>query len=340
MAIIDFEWSGATSTAGSYNKNGTAHNISFNKDVTLKQTSIDYKAKDANILVPITLEIYELPIDGGVTESSNLIYSETKQFNFNTSTYTKCLFDNLNLTLKAGIVYGLAFVYSDGINLYESWSNETNSSLTNNDLTLTLHKHNIYVKSFKSGGESVWGIQSEITNFSVQVDDVMAITNSFLVQSGDSIKAYKGSWQDIGSAPVINQMFIEHGMADLSIIPEEQWKAIPQDSKILAYTEKDKVFTADVTVHNLYDSNSKNYHGTGIIETETEELPITRKFLMINAEHENCTFKYSLNNGGIWTDIMPGELKDITKENGIQLKIQVNLPTDDSILTAISYAWA
>ena len=108
----------------------------------------------------------------------------------------------------------------------------------------------------------------------------------------------------------------------------------------MAYTDSDKVFTADVTIHNLYDSVDKSYHGTGIIETEMEELPAHRKFLLVNADHEECTFKCSLNDGTNWTSFTLGDVIDISAVAGTQLKIQINLPTGSAKLTAISYAWA
>jgi hypothetical protein len=162
-----------------------------------------------------------------------------------------------------------------------------------------------------------------------------------LIQAGTIIKTFvSGDWQDIGSAPATDQMFKDYAMSSTSSITAEQWKAIPSDSKILAYTETNKVFTADVTVHNLYDSNVKSYHGTGIIETEMEELNPHRKYLIVNADQEGCTFKYSLNNGSTWTSFTLGDVIDISAVAGTQLKIQINLPTDSAKLTAISYAWA
>lgn len=91
---------------------------------------------------------------------------------------------------------------------------------------------------------------------------------------------------------------------------------------------------------SLYDSVSKCYRGMGAVETNTEELPEHRKSLMVNANHIDCTFKYSLDNGGNWNDLVIEKVIDITPEAGTQLKIQVHMPTVTAELTALSYAWA
>lgn len=91
---------------------------------------------------------------------------------------------------------------------------------------------------------------------------------------------------------------------------------------------------------SLYDSVSKCYRGMGAVETNTEELPDHRKSLMVNANHIDCTFKYSLDNGGTWSDLVIEEVIDIASETGTQLKIQVHMPTVTAELKALSYAWA
>ncbi|MFE9081917.1 hypothetical protein [Bacillus mobilis] len=162
----------------------------------------------------------------------------------------------------------------------------------------------------------------------------------FLIDSDGTIKKLSSSWLDVGSTPVTEQMFKEHGMSSLNDITVEQWRALPKNSKILVYSEEDKVFKASISRSNLYNSEEKLYRGTGIIETEMEELPAYRKTLMITADHQDCTFQYSLDNAVTWNAFQPGDIIDISKKSGKQLKIQINLPTDLATLTAISYAWA
>ncbi|MFE5391910.1 DUF4082 domain-containing protein [Bacillus thuringiensis] len=163
---------------------------------------------------------------------------------------------------------------------------------------------------------------------------------TFLIDSDGTIKKLSGSWTDIGLAPVTDQMFKEHGMKSLNDITAKQWRALPKNSKILVYSEEDKVFKASISRSNLYNSEEKLYRGTGIIETEMEELPAYRKTLMITADHQECTFQYSLDNGSTWNAFQSGDVIDVSKQSGKQLKIRINLPTDSAILTAISYAWA
>lgn len=163
---------------------------------------------------------------------------------------------------------------------------------------------------------------------------------SFLIDSDGTIKKLSGSWTDVGSAPVTDQMFKDHGMKSLNDITAEQWKALPKNSKILAYTEEDKAFKAAISRSMLYNSEDKLYRGTGIIETVAEEISAYRRTLMITAEHRECTFQYSLDNGTTWTDFQSGDVIDVSKKTGKQLKIRITLPTDSATLTAISYAWA
>ncbi|HDX9712866.1 hypothetical protein PDL03_18840 [Bacillus cereus] len=162
----------------------------------------------------------------------------------------------------------------------------------------------------------------------------------FLIDSDGTIKKLSGSWTDVGAAPVTRQMFKDHGMVSVNDITAEQWQALPKNSKILVYSEEDKVFKASISRSNLYNSEEKLYRGTGIIETDTEELPAYRKILVIAADHQECTFQYSLDNGSTWNAFQSGDVIDVSKQSGKQLKIRINLPTDSAILTAISYAWA
>ncbi|WP_434166871.1 hypothetical protein [Bacillus thuringiensis] len=162
----------------------------------------------------------------------------------------------------------------------------------------------------------------------------------FLIDSDGRIQKLSGSWADVGAAPVTDQMFKDHGMVSLSTITAEQWRALPKNSKILVYSEEDKVFKASISRNNLYNSEEKLYRGTGIIETEMEELPAYRKTLMITADHQDCTFQYSLDNGSTWNAFQSGDVIDVSRQSGKQFKIRINLPTDSAILTAISYAWA
>lgn len=167
-----------------------------------------------------------------------------------------------------------------------------------------------------------------------------SVSQKFLVQSENTIKKFSDSWQDIGAAPVTEQMFKEHGMTILDNITEAQWSGLPVNSKVLAYSETGKTFMTDITSHNLYNSEDKLYRGTGMIETDTEELPAYRKTLVITADHQECTFQYSLDNGSTWNAFQSGNVIDVSKQSGKQLKIRINLPTDSATLTAIAYAWA
>lgn len=190
-----------------------------------------------------------------------------------------------------------------------------------------------------SGDTDIRPATSSSYEFSLRLQ-VEVDNTRFLIDSDGTIKKLSNSWLDVGSAPVTEQMFKDHGMVSVNDITAEQWKALPKNSKILVYSEEDKVFKASISRSNLYNSEEKLYRGTGIIETEMEELPAYRKTLMITADHQDCTFQYSLDNAVTWNAFQPGDIIDISKKSGKQLKIQINLPTDLATLTAISYAWA
>lgn len=167
------------------------------------------------------------------------------------------------------------------------------------------------------------------------------LTQAFLVQSENSINIlFNGKWENIGSAPATKNMFTTQGMLTIDTITQAQWNELSSDSKILAYTEEGKIFKADITTSNLYDSQGNSYHGTGVIKTEMEELPLKRKSLMINADHQGCSFRYSIDNGSTWHNALLEEMIDLSTQEGTELVIEVNLPTDNATLTAISYAWA
>jgi len=164
----------------------------------------------------------------------------------------------------------------------------------------------------------------------------------FLLQEGNRIKSYdNGSWIDLGPAPATKQMFDLHGLADISAIDEDAWKNISTRSgTILAYSEVSDSIMLNVTRKNLYDPFSKSYKGTGIIETDVEIIDDHVSYLMVNADHKGCEFRFSLDNGATWHPINIGEVKDITSLFGTELKIQVELLNNESELKAISYAWA
>lgn len=204
----------------------------------------------------------------------------------------------------------------------------------------------ISVKSFnyrvQSGSDGDVDIRP---NISIQYEFAIRMyvevnSTRFLIDSDGTIKKLSESWVDVGTAPVTDQMFKEHGMVSLNGITAGQWQALPKNSKILAYSEDDKVFKASISRGILYNSEDKLYRGTGMIETDTEELPAYRKTLVITADHQECTFQYSLDNGSTWNAFQSGDVIDVSKQSGKQLKIRINLPTDSAILTAISYAWA
>jgi hypothetical protein len=166
------------------------------------------------------------------------------------------------------------------------------------------------------------------------------VSTLYLIQDGQDLKYFNGSWNTIGQIPATVQMFTDASMSEINSIPEEEWINLSSLSKVLLYSPSEATPQATVKTHNLYDSVDKSYHGTGIIVTEMEELPEARKSLMVNAEHEGCVFQYSLDNGVAWNPLTVGEITDISVQAGNQLVIKVELPSDESTLTAISYAWA
>jgi hypothetical protein len=166
-------------------------------------------------------------------------------------------------------------------------------------------------------------------------------STKYLIQDEEDIIKYNGSiLETIGQTPVTQEMFATHGMSEVSDISSALWNSL-ENPKVLAYSLTSSALDAVVThPTSIYNSSDKSYHGTGIIVTEMEEFPEARKSLMVNAEHEGCTFQYSLNNGVTWSPLTVGEVTDISTQAGNQLVIKVELPSDESTLTAISYAWA
>jgi hypothetical protein len=171
------------------------------------------------------------------------------------------------------------------------------------------------------------------------------ITNPYDYQASSigELQFYEDSsegWKTVASIPVTEEMFINNGMNNVSDVSEEAWSQLSPNAKILAYTDGSNTFTADVTTASLYDDVEKLYRGTGVISTDMEEIPEGSKYLMVNADHTDAIFEYSLDNGVSWNPLTISEITDISKQTGTQLIIKVNLPTDTATLTAISYAWA
>src|SRR5690606_27809203 len=101
----------------------------------------------------------------------------------------------------------------------------------------------------------------------------------------------------VGTAPAMQDMFDQHGMQDLSTIPDEEWKS---SMKILCWSDSNAPKVASVSVPgSLYDESSSMYTGQGILDTEAEDIAGATT-LWVTAESEKCSFQYSLDGGTSW----------------------------------------
>lgn len=105
--------------------------------------------------------------------------------------------------------------------------------------------------------------------------------------------------------------------------------------------EEDSMMTTSTDIYDsIYKPKDKLYKGPGIIETEKEILPYYIENLIICADHENCEFEYSLDNGSTWYEAINNEIIDISEKEGNELVIKVILPNENSKLKSIAYGWA
>lgn len=160
----------------------------------------------------------------------------------------------------------------------------------------------------------------------------------FLFQQVDQFKTWlAGSWKDI-SGPVTKDLFLVEGVSSLSGIPTS---ALTNGTKILKWSEESSESKLVMTVpKTLYDASNKLYKGIGIVETASESLTFKPKTLIVNGDHTEAIFSFSLDDGVTWYTITSGEVKDISGIVGTKLKVHASLPTATSTLTALSYAWA
>lgn len=149
---------------------------------------------------------------------------------------------------------------------------------------------------------------------------------------------------------VFDELSIEGRLKDLEVINainmmKLQFKAntLLQSSKYSLHEMVVDTFEEDsltlLSGEAMYDELAKDYKGIGSLVTETEVLP-SRSLLMISAEHVECTFEYSLDNGATWVAAELDEEMNIQGSQGAQLQIKITLPSDIASITAISYAWA
>ncbi len=90
----------------------------------------------------------------------------------------------------------------------------------------------------------------------------------------------------------------------------------------------------------IYDESTFSYKGQGDAITQVEELPEYRKHLMIYADHDECMFEYSLDNGATWRSAILNVPMDISEEAGNKLTIRVMFINETAELRSLAYGWA
>lgn len=217
------------------------------------------------------------------------------------------------------------------------WCGASYTMFLMNDGTVKCTGYNSY------GSLGIGNTNHQSTIQSVPITGVLAIEKDIsmmklLFQHLNQIKTWlSGSWKSL-SGPLTKDLFIAEGVSSLSGIPTS---ALTNGTKILKWSDDASTSKLVMTVpRTLYDASNKLYKGIGIVETATETLAFKPKTLIVNADHTEAIFSFSLDDGATWYTITSGEVKDISGIVGTKLKVRASLPTATSTLTALSYAWA
>ena len=119
----------------------------------------------------------------------------------------------------------------------------------------------------------------------------------YLVSKDNIILHYKidsmsgeTEWVSLPETVLTKDLFLTHGMTDMSAIPEEAWAELGTDFEILCFKEEAAPLQVKVTTETLYDEANQRYQGTGKAKVEEATLPPGVKQVLVQAMYENTVF--------------------------------------------------
>ena len=142
-------------------------------------------------------------------------------------------------------------------------------------------------------------------------------------------------WITLPETVLTKELFLTHGMTDLSSIPESAWAELGEDFEILCFKEEAAPLQVKVTTETLYDEANKRYAGTGVALVESVDIPLGAKGFMIQSMGENVTF--SATYGG--EDIGEKEANVLHEIEGGQT-LEVKAELINGTLDAVAVLWS
>lgn len=118
---------------------------------------------------------------------------------------------------------------------------------------------------------------------------LVAKDNAILRYSVNLVSGEK-EWIALPETVLTKELFLTHGMTDLSSIPESAWAELGTDFEILCFKEEASPLQVKVTTETLYDAPNKRYLGTGKIKADEVDLPVGATAFVIQTMAENATF--------------------------------------------------
>lgn len=141
-------------------------------------------------------------------------------------------------------------------------------------------------------------------------------------------------WITLPETVLTKDLFLTHGMTDLSTIPEEAWAELGTDFDILCFKEEAAPLQVKVTTETLYDEVNQRYQGTGKAKVEEATMPPGVKHVLVQAMYENTAF--TLVHEGIELGaIEPGVPFEVPGEGTVELYAELTA----GVLNAVSLAW-
>lgn len=142
-------------------------------------------------------------------------------------------------------------------------------------------------------------------------------------------------WITLPETVLTKELFLTHGMTDLSSIPESAWAELGEDFEILCFKEEAAPLQVKVTTETLYDEANKRYAGTGVALVESVDIPLGAKGFMIQSMGENVTF--SATYGG--EDIGEKQANVLHEIEGGQT-LEVKAELINGTLDAVAVLWS
>ena len=141
-------------------------------------------------------------------------------------------------------------------------------------------------------------------------------------------------WITLPETVLTKDLFLTHGMTDLSAIPEEAWAELGTDFEILCFKEEASPLQVKVTTETLYDEVNQRYQGTGKAKVEEATLPAGVKQVVVQAMYENTVF--TLVREGVELGVIePGTPFEVPGQGKVELYAELTA----GVLDAVSLAW-